>query len=35
MFQAPPPILQKLLFDHNHQDAKSFQNNIRTYNAMF
>ncbi|XP_058727581.1 uncharacterized protein LOC131599128 [Vicia villosa] len=35
MLQTPPPVLNKLLFHHNHPDAKNFQQSIRTYNAMF
>ncbi|XP_058758996.1 uncharacterized protein LOC131632231, partial [Vicia villosa] len=32
---TPPPLLNTLLFDPNLKDANNFQNNIRTYNAMF
>ncbi|XP_058742520.1 uncharacterized protein LOC131615017 [Vicia villosa] len=32
---TPPPLLNTLLFDPNMKDANNFQNNIRTYNAMF
>ncbi|XP_058745811.1 uncharacterized protein LOC131618649 [Vicia villosa] len=31
----PPKLLQHLLFDTTNSESKNYQNNIRTYNAMF
>jgi hypothetical protein len=33
--ETPPQPLQHLLFDHDSNDSKNYQNNTRVYNTMF
>jgi hypothetical protein len=35
ILNAPPGILSELLFDHQSNQSKQFQQNIRMYNSMF
>jgi hypothetical protein len=35
LLRQPPPVLQHLLFDHQSEDTKNFQQNTRMYNSMF
>jgi hypothetical protein len=35
LLEQPPQLLQHLLFDNQSKTSKNYQNNARTYNAMF